>query len=70
VLSSIGIWGLLIIVFVAILAFAPRKIPQMTKSLGKGMREFKEGVTGNDEEDVAAPDGGRPPSAPSKKAEP
>jgi TatA/E family protein of Tat protein translocase len=42
----IGIPELLILFVVLLLVFGPRRIPEMGRSLGRGMREFKDSVTG------------------------
>ena len=42
---------LVIITLVALLVFGPKRLPEMGRSLGKGMREFKSAVTGKDEDD-------------------
>lgn len=38
-------WELLIVVFVVILIFGPKRIPQMGRSIGGGIREFKDSIT-------------------------
>jgi sec-independent protein translocase protein TatA len=48
----IGVPELLILLLVVLLVFGPKKLPEMGRSLGKGMREFKTSVTGK--EDVPA----------------
>ena len=35
---------------VLLLIFGPKRLPEMGRSLGKGMREFKDSVTGKDNE--------------------
>jgi sec-independent protein translocase protein TatA len=42
----IGIPELLILFAVLLLIFGPKRIPEMGRSLGRGMREFKDSVTG------------------------
>ena len=49
--SFIGIPELLIVLFIVLLIFGPKKLPQLGRSLGGGMREFKESVTGKDKDD-------------------
>ncbi len=44
-------WELVIIFAVLLLLFGARRLPEMGRSLGRGMREFKEAVTGKDDED-------------------
>lgn len=41
---------LLIIGGAALLIFGPKRLPELAKSLGKGIREFKKAVDGNEEE--------------------
>ncbi|HPD34021.1 MAG TPA: twin-arginine translocase TatA/TatE family subunit [Bacteroidota bacterium] len=48
-MSSIG-WGeILIIALIILLLFGARKIPEMMKSLGSGIKEFKKAVNPDDE---------------------
>jgi sec-independent protein translocase protein TatA len=42
----IGPWELIILVVVALLVFGPKRLPEIGRSLGAGMREFKDSVTG------------------------
>ena len=49
---GIGIWELLILLLVLLLVFGPKRLPEMGRQLGKGMREFKESVSGKDDDDV------------------
>ena len=52
-MPEIGITGLVVILIVALLVFGPKRLPEMGRSLGRGMREFKDGVSGkDDDEDV------------------
>jgi len=45
----LGGWEIAVIVLVVILLFGGRKIPELMKGLGKGIKEFKEGVGGEEE---------------------
>jgi TatA/E family protein of Tat protein translocase len=47
---GIGVWEILILLLVALLVFGPKRLPEMGRSLGRGMREFKDSVTGRDDE--------------------
>lgn len=47
--GTIGISGLVIIALVLLLVFGPKRIPEIARSLGSGMREFKDSVTGDDD---------------------
>ncbi len=39
-------WHLLIVAFVAILVFGGKKLPELGKGLGEGLRGFKDGMKG------------------------
>jgi sec-independent protein translocase protein TatA len=43
-LKSIGLPELLVILVVAMLLFGGKKIPELAKGLGQGIRNFKEAV--------------------------
>jgi sec-independent protein translocase protein TatA len=51
----IGFPELLILLVVVLLVFGPKRLPEMGRSLGKGMREFKDSITGNDEPPAQLP---------------
>lgn len=44
----------LIVLLVVLLFFGPKRLPQLGKSLGEGMREFKESITGHHKDDEQA----------------
>jgi sec-independent protein translocase protein TatA len=58
---GISIWELLILLVVLLLVFGASRLPEMGRSLGKGMREFKDAVTGG-EERTTAPRAELPPA--------
>jgi sec-independent protein translocase protein TatA len=47
----VGFPELLLLGLVVLLVFGPKRLPEMGRSLGRGMREFKTSVTGADNED-------------------
>ena len=49
--SWIGLPELLILLVIVLLIFGPKKLPEMGRSLGRGMREFKDSVTGKGDDD-------------------
>jgi len=65
---GIGIWELLILLVVLLLVFGAKRLPEMGRSLGKGMREFKEGVSGVEDSVKATP--ATPTELPSAHSEP
>jgi sec-independent protein translocase protein TatA len=56
---------LLILLIVVLLIFGAKRLPEMGRSLGHGMREFRDGVTGRSAADVLESDavGSTPASA-------
>ncbi|WP_027460954.1 Sec-independent protein translocase subunit TatA/TatB [Deinococcus murrayi] len=49
-MPSIGPAELLVILVIALLVFGPRKLPELGKSLGAGIREFRRSTQGLKEE--------------------
>ena len=49
---GIGIWELLILLLIVLLVFGAKRLPEMGRQLGGGMREFKESVSGKDDDRV------------------
>ena len=51
-----SLWQIAIVLVIALIVFGPKRLPELGKSLGTGMREFKDSITGkNDEEDEHKP---------------
>jgi sec-independent protein translocase protein TatA len=49
-LGFLSLWELLPIVFLVLLLYGAKRLPELGRSLGRGMREFKDGVTGGKSE--------------------
>ena len=52
--GNIGVPELLIVLVIALIVLGPKKLPEVGRSLGRGMREFKDsisGITHDDDED-------------------
>ena len=50
-MKSIGIPELVIILGIAVLLFGGKKIPELAKGLGEGIRNFKASLKGNDDDE-------------------
>ena len=48
---GLQLWEILLVLALALLIFGPSRLPEMGRSLGKGLREFKDSVTGKDDDD-------------------
>jgi sec-independent protein translocase protein TatA len=79
--GSIGWQGLVVILLIALIVFGPKRLPEMGRSLGRGMREFKESITGSGKDDdddererdeyrLTAPEDEASLSAPKREREP
>lgn len=47
ILGITGPWEIVLIVLALLLLFGGRKIPEIMKGFGKGIREFKDATSGN-----------------------
>ena len=50
-MPNVGPLEIAILLIIALLVFGPKRLPEMGRSLGRGMREFKESITGKDRDD-------------------
>jgi sec-independent protein translocase protein TatA len=50
-MPNIGPMELIIVLVVVLVIFGPKRLPQLGRSLGGGMREFKDSVTGKTKDD-------------------
>ena len=48
---GIGVTELVILLVALLVIFGPKRLPEMGRSLGKGMREFKDSISGKDDDD-------------------
>ena len=48
-MGKIGVWELVIVLVIILILFGVGKLPEVMKSMGKGLREFKKSSSGEDE---------------------
>ena len=60
ILGVVGPWQIVLIVAVILLLFGGKKIPELMKGLGKGINEFKKGMSGEDEKKDEKPEEKKP----------
>jgi sec-independent protein translocase protein TatA len=53
---GIGLPEILIVLVLILVLFGPKRLPDLGRSLGTGMREFKDSVTGKDKDRDELPD--------------
>ena len=46
---------IVVILVIVLVIFGPKRLPDLGRSLGKGMREFKDSVTGKDDDKAIEP---------------
>jgi sec-independent protein translocase protein TatA len=49
-MGKLGPFEIVLILAIVLLLFGGKKIPELMRGLGKGIRSFKDGVKGEDEE--------------------
>ena len=54
-MPRLGPMELVIILLIVVLLFGGRKIPEIARGLGKGIRDFKSALGGNDSVDTTDP---------------
>lgn len=70
--GNIGPLEIIIVLIIALIVFGPKRLPELGSSLGRGIREFRNTVTGDksnddDEPEVKAIRATAPPSAPAEQ---
>jgi sec-independent protein translocase protein TatA len=53
-LPNVGPLEIVVVLIIALIVFGPKRLPELGRSLGKGIREFKGSLSGDhDDEDSA-----------------
>ncbi len=58
---------LIFVLVIALLVFGPRKLPELGKGLGEGLRGFKQGIKGDPEATTVKSEAAKPETAPEIK---
>ncbi|TFH28128.1 MAG: twin-arginine translocase TatA/TatE family subunit [Bacteroidia bacterium] len=49
---AIGVWQIVVVVLLVLLLFGGRKIPELMRGVGQGMREFKKATSEDADDDI------------------
>jgi sec-independent protein translocase protein TatA len=66
-MPNVGPFELAIVLIIALVVFGPKRLPELGRSLGKGIREFRGSVSGASHE-AEKRDAIEPPAQPTEKA--
>ncbi len=50
VIGNIGLTEIVVVLAIALIVFGPKRLPELGRSLGNGIREFRGSLSGEDEE--------------------
>ena len=74
-MPNVGPLELAIVLIIALVVFGPKRLPELGKSVGRGIREFKGSLSGDNDDDDDEPrpqakiESAQPPPPPSESAE-
>lgn len=51
IILAIGVWQIVVIVLLVLLLFGGRKIPELMRGVGQGMKEFKKATSDTSDDD-------------------
>jgi sec-independent protein translocase protein TatA len=52
-MPNIGPLELIVVLIIALVILGPKKLPDVGRSMGRGLREFKSAITGDNEQEAA-----------------
>jgi sec-independent protein translocase protein TatA len=58
--GQVGVTELLVVLVIALVVLGPKRLPEMARNLGRGVREFKEAISldsGDDDDEQRRRDG-------------
>jgi sec-independent protein translocase protein TatA len=57
---------IIVVLIIVLIIFGPKRLPDLGRSLGRGMREFKDSVTGKDKDELPAAEEGEERTQPAQ----
>ncbi len=61
-LGPVGPTELILIILIIVIIFGARKLPELGKSLGEGIKNFRKSITSKEKENEKPPDKQEPPA--------
>ena len=53
-MPNVGPWEIVLLLLLALLLFGAKRLPEIGRSVGQGMREFKDSISGKEEDETPA----------------
>ena len=66
-MPNVGPLELAIVLIIALVVFGPKRLPELGRSLGRGIREFRGSVSGDSHDEPEPPEAIEPPKPPAEK---
>ncbi len=54
--GNIGLPEILVVLVIALIIFGPKRLPELGRSLGRGIREFRSSISGHDDDEEKKPE--------------
>jgi len=67
-MPNVGPLELAIVLIIALVVFGPKRLPELGRSLGRGIREFRGSVGGDSHDEPEPPEAIEPPKPPAEKS--
>jgi len=68
-MPNVGPLELIVVLIIALIVFGPKRLPELGRSLGRGIREFRGSVSGEKDDDDDEDSGSERPELPQSKAQ-